>query len=46
LPWWDSVLTEIQETDGQPIRTWCDMKAIMKARFVPTNYLRSVFHKL
>jgi len=46
LRWWDSVLTEIQETGGQPIRTWCDMKAVMKARFVPTNYLRSVFDKL
>src|SRR3954464_9112490 len=46
LHWWDSVLTEIEETNGQPIRTWCDMKAIMKARFVPTNYLRSVYDKL
>src|SRR3954463_3608548 len=46
LRWWYSVLTEIQDTGGQPIRTWCDMKAIMKARFVPTNYLRSVYDKL
>src|SRR4051812_49420523 len=46
LRWWDSVLTEIQETGGQPIRTWVDMKAVMKARFVPTNYLRSVYDKL
>src|SRR4051812_19425815 len=46
LRWWESVLTEIQETNGQPIPTWCDMKAIMKARFVPTNYLWSVFDKL
>src|SRR3954471_18208101 len=46
LRWWDSVLTEIQETGGQPIRTWCDMKAIMKARFVPTNYLRTIYDKL
>ena len=46
LRWWDSVLTEIQETGGQPIRTWCDMKAVMKARFVPTNYLRTVYDKL
>src|SRR4051812_3706576 len=46
LRWWDSVLTEIQETGDQPIRTWCDMKAVMKARFVPTNYLRSVYDKL
>src|SRR4051812_9636175 len=46
LRWWDSVLTEIQETGGQPIRTWCDMKAIMKARFVPHNYLRTIYDKL
>src|SRR3954462_12516396 len=44
--WWDSVWTEIQDTGGQPIHTWCDMKAIMKARFVPTNYLRSVYDNL
>src|SRR4051812_20153864 len=42
LRWWESVLTEIQETNGQPIHTWCDMKA----RFVPTNYLWSDYDKL
>src|SRR3954463_10267341 len=46
LRWWDSILTEIQETGGQPIRTWCDMKAIMKARFVPPHYLRTIYDKL
>src|SRR3954462_16015507 len=46
LRWWESVLTDGRENDGQPILTWRDMKATMKARFVPTNYLRTVFDKL
>jgi hypothetical protein len=36
-----------REEDGElPIITWRAMKAAMRARFVPTNYLRSVFDKL
>src|SRR3954467_5611900 len=46
LRWWESVLTEIQEALPQPIREWRDIKATMKARVVPTNYLRTIFDKL
>ncbi|KAK1565878.1 hypothetical protein QYE76_018166 [Lolium multiflorum] len=36
-----------REEDGElAIVTWRTMKAAMRARFVPTNYLRSVFDKL
>jgi hypothetical protein len=29
-----------------PVLQWREMKEIMQDRFVPTNYLRSVFAKL
>ncbi|KAK1617123.1 hypothetical protein QYE76_022640 [Lolium multiflorum] len=46
LRWWDG-LVRAREEDGElPIITWRAMKAAMRARFVPTNYLRSVFDKL
>ncbi|KAK1642225.1 hypothetical protein QYE76_060030, partial [Lolium multiflorum] len=46
LRWWDG-LVRAREEDGElPIITWCDMKAAMNERFVPTNYLRSIFDKL
>ncbi|KAK1616665.1 hypothetical protein QYE76_022182 [Lolium multiflorum] len=46
LRWWDG-LVRAREDDGElPIITWRAMKAAMRARFVPTNYLRSVFDKL
>ena len=35
-----------REENGLPILTWREMKAVMHARFVPTNYLRTVFDKL
>ncbi|KAK1682231.1 hypothetical protein QYE76_043079 [Lolium multiflorum] len=46
LRWWDG-LVRAREEDGElPIITWRTMKTAMRARFVPTNYLRSVFEKL
>ncbi|KAK1681385.1 hypothetical protein QYE76_042233 [Lolium multiflorum] len=46
LRWWDG-LVRAREEDGElPIITWRTMKAAMRARFVPTNYLRLVFDKL
>ena len=46
LRWWDSIVQNRREDNQVPVLTWREMKAIMKARFVPTNYLRSVFDKL
>ena len=45
LRWWDSVVQGRQEDGELPIITWHTME-VMRARFVPTNYLRSVFDKL
>ncbi|KAK1660860.1 hypothetical protein QYE76_049019 [Lolium multiflorum] len=46
LCWWDGLVCA-REDDGElPIITWRAMKTAMRARFVPTNYLHSVFDKL
>ncbi|KAK1695755.1 hypothetical protein QYE76_012452 [Lolium multiflorum] len=46
LRWWDGLVRAREENGELPIITWRAMKAAMRARFVPTNYLRSVFDKL
>ncbi|KAK1573214.1 hypothetical protein QYE76_017684, partial [Lolium multiflorum] len=46
LRWWDALVQDREEDGELPIITWRTMKAAMRARFVPTNYLRSVFDKL
>ena len=46
LRWWDSIVRERREDNELPILTWRHMKEIMRARFVPTNYLRTVYDKL
>jgi hypothetical protein len=42
---WDSVVHTRQENNKLPIITWRHMKEVA-ARFVPHNYLRSIFDKL
>ncbi|KAK1608473.1 hypothetical protein QYE76_032146 [Lolium multiflorum] len=46
LRWWDALVQNREEDGELPIITWRTMKAAMRERFVPTNYLRSVFDKL
>ncbi|KAK1613813.1 hypothetical protein QYE76_019330 [Lolium multiflorum] len=46
LRWWDGVTRARPEDNELPVLSWREMKAIMQARFVPTNYLRSIFDKL
>ncbi|KAK1614782.1 hypothetical protein QYE76_020299, partial [Lolium multiflorum] len=46
LRWWDGVTRTCQEKNELPVRTWREMKTIMTARFVPTNYLRTIYDKL
>ncbi|KAK1665757.1 hypothetical protein QYE76_053916 [Lolium multiflorum] len=46
LCWWDGVTRARQEDGEVPVLTWREMKAIMQACFVPTNYLRSIYDKL
>ncbi|KAK1620572.1 hypothetical protein QYE76_026089 [Lolium multiflorum] len=46
LHWWDGLVRDREEDGELPIITWRAMKAAMNERFVPTNYLRSIFDKL
>ena len=46
LRWWDNLVQQRLEENGLPILRWREMKAVMRARFVHTNYLRIVFDKL
>ncbi|KAK1683442.1 hypothetical protein QYE76_044290 [Lolium multiflorum] len=46
LRWWDGVTRARQEDNELSVLTWREMKAIMQARFVPTNYLRTIYDKL
>ncbi|KAK1601193.1 hypothetical protein QYE76_016777 [Lolium multiflorum] len=46
LRWWDALVRNRQEDGEQPIVTWRAMKEAMNSRFVPTNYLRTIYDKL
>jgi hypothetical protein len=42
LLWWDNILKQRRAARELPFSQWREMKEIMQARFVPTNYLHSV----
>ncbi|KAK1609591.1 hypothetical protein QYE76_033264 [Lolium multiflorum] len=46
LRWWDALVRNRQADGELPIITWRAMKEAMNSRFVPTNYLRTIFDKL
>ncbi|KAK1610384.1 hypothetical protein QYE76_034057 [Lolium multiflorum] len=46
LRWWDALVRNRHEDGEQPIITWRAMKEAMNSRFVPTNYLRTIYDKL
>ncbi|KAK1662126.1 hypothetical protein QYE76_050285 [Lolium multiflorum] len=46
LRWWDALVRNRQVDGELPIITWRAMKEAMNSRFVPTNYLRTIFDKL
>ncbi|KAK1627653.1 hypothetical protein QYE76_001968 [Lolium multiflorum] len=46
LRWWDALVRNRQEDGEPPIITWRAMKEAMHSRFVPTNYLRTIYDKL
>ncbi|KAK1602177.1 hypothetical protein QYE76_017915 [Lolium multiflorum] len=46
LRWWDALVRNRQEDGEPPITTWRAMKEAMNSRFVPTNYLRTIYDKL
>ena len=46
LRWWDSIVCNREEDGDPPILTWRDMKQVMRDRFIPRNYIRSLYDKL
>ena len=46
LIWWEQVIARRQEKGEPPIVTWDQMKDVMRACFVPTQYNRDLFKKL
>jgi hypothetical protein len=46
LCWWDNILKQGRAARELPVSQWREMKEIMQACFVHTNYLRSVLDKL
>jgi hypothetical protein len=46
LRWWDNILKQRRAAHELHVSQWREMKEIMQARFVATNYLCSVFDKL
>ncbi|KAK1647283.1 hypothetical protein QYE76_065088 [Lolium multiflorum] len=46
LRWWDALVRNRREDGEPPIITWRAMKEAMNSRFVPNNYLRTIYDKL
>src|SRR3989337_794713 len=46
LPWWHNIVQSRIEDGERPIVTWRAMKEEMRARFVPRNYIRSLYDRL
>ncbi|XP_051149236.1 uncharacterized protein LOC127263957 [Andrographis paniculata] len=46
LTWWDQ-LSQSRRRNGEPaIRTWTELKRLMRKRFVPSYYHRDLLHRL
>ena len=46
LFWWENFVTTREVQGEPPIITWRTMKEAMRDRFVPRNYIRSLYDKL
>ena len=46
LRWWDNVVQKREEDGDPPIVTWRSMKQVMRDRFVPRNYIRTLYDQL
>ncbi|RDX88549.1 hypothetical protein CR513_29844, partial [Mucuna pruriens] len=44
--WWDQFVINMHKNGERPIRTWEDIKSIMRRRFVPSHYHRDLHRKL
>lgn len=46
IVWWDQLVLNRRRYGERPIRTWDEMKTIMRRRFVPSHYYRDQHLKL
>src|SRR5215813_11796833 len=46
IVWWDRLVTSQRRNFEAPIRTWVELKRVMRKRFVPGHYFRDIYQKL
>ena len=46
IVWWDQVVMTRRRNREQPVSTWEEMKVLMRRRFVPSHYYRSLYQRL
>ncbi|GAB2284109.1 hypothetical protein Dimus_039648 [Dionaea muscipula] len=46
IVWWDQLCTSRRRAGELPVRTWVELKAIMRRRFIPSHYYRDLYQKL
>ncbi|RVW69180.1 hypothetical protein CK203_059591 [Vitis vinifera] len=44
--WWDQLVMNRRRNYERPIKTWEEMKATMRRRFIPSHYYRDLYKKL
>lgn len=44
--WWDQLVLNRRRNHERPVRSWEEMKAIMRKRFIPSHYYRDLYQKL
>ena len=44
--WWDQIRTKQKRNEEPTIRTWDELKQVMRKRFIPSYYHRDLHHKL
>ena len=46
LVWWKKNQREMKREEGPEIDTWTEMRRVMRKRYVPTSYSRTMRQKL
>ena len=44
--WWDNIVKERRFNGEKPVYTWIEMKALMRARFIPAHHSRELLQRL
>ena len=44
--WWDGITSLREEQEEPEVDTWSEMKQLLRDRFVPKNYIRTLYDKL